>query len=42
MRSILLRGALALSMALALPATAAPVAPFSATYEVRRNGDVLG
>ena len=42
MRSILLRGALALSVALALPATAAPVAPFSATYEVRRNGDVLG
>lgn len=42
MRSILLRGALALSLGLALPVAAAPVAPFSATYEVRRNGDVLG
>ena len=42
MRSILLHGALALSMALALPVAAAPVAPFSATYEVRRNGDTLG
>jgi len=42
MRSTLIHGAMALSMALALPVAAAPVAPFSATYEVRRNGDVLG
>jgi len=42
MRSILFRGAMALSLALTLPATAAPVAPFNAMYEVRRNGDVLG
>lgn len=42
MRSILHRGAMALSLSLAFPVTAAPVAPFSATYEVRRNGDVLG
>lgn len=42
MRSTLIHGAMALSMVLALPVAAAPVAPFSATYEVRRNGDVLG
>lgn len=35
--------ALALAFAFAVaPLAAAPVAPFSATYEVRRNGDVLG
>lgn len=31
-----------LALALAAPLSAAPVAPFSATYEVRRNGAVLG
>jgi hypothetical protein len=34
--------ALLAAAALALPLAAAPVAPFSATYEVRRNGSVLG
>ncbi len=33
---------LGLALALAAPLDAAPVAPFAATYEVRRNGDVLG
>jgi hypothetical protein len=42
MLSILSRGAIALTLAAALPLAAAPVAPFSATYEVRRNGSVLG
>jgi hypothetical protein len=36
------RVALAASALFALPLVAAPPAPFSATYEVRRNGDVLG
>lgn len=36
------RFAAAIVIAAALPLAAAPVAPFSATYEVRRNGDVLG
>lgn len=34
--------ALAVATLAALPLAAVPVAPFSATYEVRRNGDVLG
>lgn len=42
MRSMLLHGALALFLVSALPLAASPVAPFSATYEVRRNGDLLG
>lgn len=35
-------GIVAAALGAALAAQAAPVAPFSATYEVRRNGDVLG
>lgn len=31
-----------LTLALAAPLAAAPVAPFTATYEVRRNGSLLG
>ena len=42
MRATLLHGALALFLASALPVAADPVAPFSAIYEVRRNGDLLG
>lgn len=42
MRPMPLRCALLLAFATALPLAAAPVAPFSATYEVRRNGDLLG
>lgn len=34
--------ALALAFGAASPLAAAPVAPFNATYEVRRNGEVLG
>lgn len=37
-----LRHAAALLALLALPLAAAPVSPFSATYEVRRNGSALG
>lgn len=42
MRPRLLQTALAVAFAIALPASATPVAPFTATYEVRRNGDLLG
>ena len=43
MKTALRIAALALALATPLAAVAlAPVQPFSATYEVRRNGDVLG
>lgn len=42
MRPTTFRCTLLLALATALPLAAAPVAPFSATYEVRRNGDLLG
>jgi hypothetical protein len=42
LRSLGSRLALTLLALLPIAVTAAPVAPFSATYEVRRNGEVLG